>query len=100
MGDPFRQRCSHRQRHRYHAWSGPGEPVRLFGLGGVPAPVRARLARGERVLTHAPVATGRDAVLTATTRALYLPDGHRLAWENIDRARWSIEDLLLVEEGV
>lgn len=74
--------------------------MKLFGRGGVPAPVRARLARGERVLTHAPVATGRDAVLTATTRALYLPDGQRLPWENIDRARWSVEDLLLVEEGV
>lgn len=74
--------------------------MRLFGRGGAPVSVRARLARGERVLTHAPVATGREAVLTATTRALYLPDGHRVPWENIDRARWSVEDLSLVEEGV
>lgn len=74
--------------------------ARLFGRGGVPAPVRARLTRGERVLTHAPVAGGREEVLTATTRALYLPDGHRVPWENIDRARWGAEELSLVEEGV
>lgn len=71
----------------------------LFDRGGVPAPVRARLARGERVLAHAPVATGGEAVLTATTHALYLPEGHRVPWENIDQAWWSTEKLSFVEEG-
>ncbi|MFD6097839.1 hypothetical protein ACFVWN_05300 [Nocardiopsis flavescens] len=65
---------------------------------GVPASVRSRLERGERVLAHAPAAGG-GAVLAATTRALHLPDGRTVPWEDIDRARWSREELAFIEEG-
>ncbi|WP_433697913.1 hypothetical protein [Nocardiopsis sp. CA-288880] len=71
---------------------------------GVPAGVRAGLERGERVLAHAPVAVpaGRDAgeqVLVTTTRALYLPGGRAVPWEDIDRASWTPDAFRFTEEG-
>ena len=72
----------------------------LFGRG-TPESVRSRLVRGERVLAHAPVSerAGGDRTLTATTHALYLPDGHRVVWSDIDRADWSTDAMTFVEEG-
>lgn len=79
----------------------------LFGQN-VPEQVRSQLERGERVLSHAPVAApagadpipdGDGAVLVATTRALYLPDGRPVLWQDIDQARWSPDTLTFVEEG-
>lgn len=86
----------------------------LFGQN-IPERVRSRLERGERVLSHAPVAAPAGAgpvspqstpasqhspsVLVATTRALYLPDGRPVPWQDIDRARWSPDTLTFVEEG-
>lgn len=87
----------------------------LFGQD-IPEQVRSRLERGERVLSHAPVAApagdgpaspqsapssrSGPAVLVATTRALYLPDGRPVLWQDIDQARWSPDALTFVEEGV
>ncbi len=82
----------------------------LFGQN-VPEDIRSRLERGERVLSQARVAapagsapaaegSGTAAVLVATTRALYLPDGRSVPWQDIDRARWSPDTLTFVEEGV
>ncbi|MBR8744987.1 hypothetical protein [Nocardiopsis sp. MG754419] len=74
----------------------------------VPDAIRSRLERGERVLAHVPVAApagtgpapeGRPPVLAATTRALYLPDGHPVPWQDIDQAKWSADELRFVEEG-
>ncbi|PDP88905.1 hypothetical protein CQJ94_03965 [Glycomyces fuscus] len=68
----------------------------------VPAALRARLERGERVLAHAPVASpaGEAApVLAATTRALHLPDGRAVPWQDIDRASWSPDTFTFLEEG-
>lgn len=79
-----------------------------FGRDDVPAQVRSRLERGERVLAHAPVAApagagpspeGRPPALVASTRALYLPDGHAVRWQDIDRAEWDSEELRFIEEG-
>ncbi|MFI6574802.1 hypothetical protein ACIBFB_03300 [Nocardiopsis sp. NPDC050513] len=72
----------------------------LFGRG-VPESVRARLERGERVLAHAPVRAteGEQPLLVATTRALYLPDGRAVPWQDIDQARWTPETLTFDEEG-
>ncbi|OLT27408.1 hypothetical protein BJF83_02250 [Nocardiopsis sp. CNR-923] len=72
----------------------------LFGRG-VPESVRARLERGERVLAHAPVraAGGEQPLLVATTRALYLPDGRAVPWQDIDQARWTPDTLTFDEEG-
>ncbi|WDZ92454.1 hypothetical protein [Nocardiopsis sp. HUAS JQ3] len=69
---------------------------------GVPAALRARLERGERVLAHAPVASpaGEAApLLAATTRALHLPDGRAVPWQDIDRASWSPDAFTFLEEG-
>ncbi|OOC53053.1 MULTISPECIES: hypothetical protein [Nocardiopsis] len=69
---------------------------------GVPAGVRARLERGERVLAHAPVTApaGEDTpVLAATTRALHLPDGRTVPWQDIDQARWTPDAFTFLEEG-
>ncbi|MEU3016140.1 hypothetical protein ABZ635_01930 [Nocardiopsis sp. NPDC007018] len=82
----------------------------LFGQN-VPEGLRSRLERGERVLSQARVAapaggapcsggTRTDAVLVATTRALHLPDGRSVPWQDIDQARWSPDTLTFVEEGV
>ena len=79
-----------------------------FGRGDVPAQIRSRLERGERVLAHAPVAApagtgpspeGRPPVLVASTRSLYLPDGHAVHWQDIDQAKWGTEELRFIEEG-
>lgn len=77
----------------------------LFGPN-LPEQVRSRLERGERVLAQAPVAAPAGgapapggAVLVATTRALYLPGGRAVLWQDIDRARWSTDALTFVEEG-
>ncbi|WP_159940006.1 MULTISPECIES: hypothetical protein [unclassified Nocardiopsis] len=69
---------------------------------GVPAGVRARLERGERVLAHAPAAArggAEEPVLVATTRALHLPDGRAVPWQDIDRARWTPDTLTFLEEN-
>ncbi|WP_017572081.1 hypothetical protein [Nocardiopsis halotolerans] len=69
---------------------------------GVPAALRTRLERGERVLAHAPVASlpGEDRpVLAATTRALHLPDGRAVPWQDIDQASWSPDAFTFLEEG-
>ncbi|MGW5875720.1 hypothetical protein ACWFMI_04065 [Nocardiopsis terrae] len=73
----------------------------LFGRD-VPEQLRSRLERGERVLAHASVAApaGDGTGLVATTRALYLPDGRAVPWQDIDQARWSPDTLTFVEEGV
>ncbi|MFW6638943.1 hypothetical protein ACOALZ_02755 [Nocardiopsis algeriensis] len=65
---------------------------------GVPDSVRSRLERGERVLAHAPVA-GQEAALVATTRALHLPGGRAVAWQDIGQARWSQQEFTFTEEG-
>ncbi|WP_017546245.1 hypothetical protein [Nocardiopsis prasina] len=84
----------------------------LFGQN-IPERLRSRLERGERVLSQARVAapaggvpasdssegSADDAVLVATTRALHLPDGHSVPWQDIDQARWSPDTLTFVEEG-
>ncbi|MET9779866.1 hypothetical protein [Nocardiopsis alba] len=79
----------------------------LFGRD-VPAEIRSRLRRGERVLAHASVAAAPGGtplpydgppLLVATTRALYLPDGRDVLWQNIDQARWGTETFTFVEEG-
>ena len=79
----------------------------LFGQN-IPDQVRSRLERGERVLAHAAVAApagraptgeGGPPVLVATTRALHLPEGRAVPWQDIDQARWSSSDLRFVEEG-
>lgn len=64
----------------------------------LPREVRERLAlaRGERILAHAPSAEG---TLVATTHALHLADGHVVPWQHIDRARWSDSGLHFTEEG-
>ncbi|MFV2194743.1 hypothetical protein [Nocardiopsis sp. LOL_012] len=69
-----------------------------FGRG-VPEAVRTRLERGERVLAHAPAQAGPGAPLVATTRALYLPDGRSVPWQDIDQARWTPGTLTFQEEG-
>ncbi len=85
----------------------------LFGQN-IPDQVRSRLERGERVLSHAPVAAPAGGApapstaprgaaggvfLVATTRALHLPDGRTVLWQDIDQARWSPDALTFVEEG-
>jgi hypothetical protein len=68
----------------------------VFG-SRVPGSVRSRLERGERVLAHAAVAG--EGELVASTGALYLPDGRRVLWQDIDQARWSPDTFTFVEEG-
>ncbi|GAA3749748.1 hypothetical protein [Salinactinospora qingdaonensis] len=62
----------------------------------LPQEVKARLhtAPGERVLAHAPAEEG---TAVATTRALHLPGGASVPWEDIDSARWESDGLVLVE---
>ncbi|MDA2814358.1 hypothetical protein O4J56_27170 [Nocardiopsis sp. RSe5-2] len=59
---------------------------------------RLRLERGERVLAHA---ESRVGPLVSTDRALHLPDGRRVPWQDIDRARWDAdgEAFTFTEEG-
>lgn len=73
--------------------------------GRLPAAVRcAEVAPGERILAGAPISGERasdpagDAVVVGTRDALYLP-GHRIPWEQVERADWdSDEELLTVVE--
>jgi hypothetical protein len=51
------------------------------------APVAA-VASGERVLAHASSPAGAVA---GTRAALYLPDGHRIPWEQVEAADWDSE---------
>ena len=54
----------------------------------VPEAVKSRqLERGERRVSWALTTDGRPVV--ATERALYLPDGERLEWEQVERATFS-----------
>jgi hypothetical protein len=54
------------------------------------------VAPGEKVLAWAAAA---DGVVAGTRAALYLPDGHRLPWEQVEAADWDSEsDTLRVSE--
>jgi hypothetical protein len=51
---------------------------------GVPA--------GEKVLASAATASGEPSGVVAGTRAaLYLPDGHRIPWEQVETADWDAD---------
>jgi hypothetical protein len=60
----------------------------------LPADRRPPLEREERILTWAPV--GDDAVLVATNRGIWLPDGKRLGWHEIHKAVWSGRELKII----
>ena len=82
----------------------PGSGWPLRRQGRLPAPDRARLKPGERVVgwTHASTVRGATGpTVIATDAALHLPGGTRLAWASIARARWEdpILELLVVEDG-
>ncbi|GAA2649766.1 MULTISPECIES: hypothetical protein [Nonomuraea] len=65
----------------------------------LPSDVRKGLAtsRGERVLTFAEAA---DGYVVATDQALFLPDGTRVPWEQVEQAGWDDEGLrLTTSEG-
>ncbi|MEU8354927.1 hypothetical protein AB0C27_02845 [Nonomuraea sp. NPDC048882] len=64
----------------------------------LPADVRRSLdiAKGERVLTFAAAEAGH---LVATNLALHLPGGTRLPYEEIDRASWDEDGLLVITTG-
>ena len=53
---------------------------------------------GERVLARASCAEG---LLAGTRAALYLPDGHRIPWEQVESAHWDTdsETLRVTEVG-
>jgi hypothetical protein len=55
----------------------------------LPAALRPSLEPDERVLTWAAVGDSGEAVLVATNRGLWLPDGKRLGWHEIHKAAWS-----------
>ncbi|GAA1672093.1 hypothetical protein GCM10009733_081600 [Nonomuraea maheshkhaliensis] len=64
----------------------------------LPADVRRSLdiEKGERVLTFAAAEAGH---LVATNLALHLPGGTRLPYEEIDRASWDEDGLLVITTG-
>jgi hypothetical protein len=64
----------------------------------LPTDVRKSLTTepGERVLTFAPSGDGH---LVATTLALHLPDGVRVPYEDVDKAAWDEQGLLLITTG-
>lgn len=72
--------------------------MRLLRRAGLSRDTRSRLqlAAGERILAHAEAEGG---ILVATTRALHLPEGRAVPWEQIDHARWSDEGVTFTEEG-
>lgn len=75
-----------------------GSKLSLFGLLGsrrLPGEVRTALAleAGERVISHVGAPGGGH--LVATTQALHLPDGTRLAWHLMDKAVWDEEGVTL-----
>lgn len=53
------------------------------------------LGPGERRVAWATTPDGHPVV--ASNRALYLPDGSRLAWDEIERAHWEQPSLHLIE---
>ncbi|GAA2517853.1 hypothetical protein [Winogradskya humida] len=59
----------------------------------LPADRTPALEPDERVLCWAPSAD--DAVLVATNRGLWLPDGTRLGWHEIHKAAWSGRELMV-----
>ncbi|MET9337407.1 MULTISPECIES: hypothetical protein [unclassified Nonomuraea] len=60
----------------------------------LPSDVRKNLATtsGERVLTFA---RSGEGYVVATDLALFLPDGERVPWEQVERAAWDDEGLNL-----
>lgn len=60
--------------------------------------LRVDVASGERVLAGAATS---DGVLAGTVAALYLPDGRRVAWDQLRSAEWDNETdtLSLIEVG-
>lgn len=68
----------------------------LFRRTNVPGAVKAvALGPGERRVAWATTPEGQPVV--ASTRALYLPDGTTLAWDEIERAHWETPSLQLIE---
>lgn len=62
--------------------------LRRLRRSALPSAARAALSlqSGERVISHAPTDDGSH--LVATDRALHLPGGVRIAWEQIEHAEW------------
>jgi hypothetical protein len=70
--------------------------VSFFRRTAVPDAVKAvALGPGERRVAWGTTPDGRPVV--ASTRALYLPDGTTLAWDEIERAHWERPTLQLIE---
>jgi hypothetical protein len=70
--------------------------VALFRRTAVPDVVKAVvLGPGERRVAWATTPDGQPVV--ASTRALYLPDGTTLAWDEVERAHWEKPTLQLIE---
>jgi hypothetical protein len=70
--------------------------VAIFRRTSVPEAVKAvALGPGERRVAAALTPDGQPVV--ASTRALYLPDGTTLGWDEIERARWDKPELVLTE---
>lgn len=67
---------------------------RLFG-SGVPDGFAGELAADEHVLAVAPAREGGH--LVATSRGLWLPDGHLSGWHLISKATWSGGALSVIE---
>ncbi len=65
----------------------------IFGRRRLPAPLRAALAPGERVVAWTRVPPSQAVV--ATDRALYLPDRERLGWDEIHHVTWTGRDLVV-----
>jgi len=66
----------------------------------LPADKRPPLESDERILTWAAVGDSGDAVLVATNRGLWLPDGKRLGWHEIHKAAWSGRELRITPAEV
>jgi hypothetical protein len=70
--------------------------VALFRRTAVPDGVKSvPLGPGERRVAWGTTPDGQPVV--ASTRALYLPDGTTLAWDEIERAHWEKPALQLIE---
>ncbi|RCV55977.1 hypothetical protein [Marinitenerispora sediminis] len=57
---------------------------------------RLHLPSGERALARG---TTPEGELVATTRALHLPDGRAVPWQDVDQIRWTGAGFTFVEEG-
>ncbi|MFI5491744.1 hypothetical protein [Actinoplanes sp. NPDC051859] len=66
----------------------------------LPAPLRPALEPDERILAWAYVGEAGDAVLVATNRGLWLPDGRLLGWHEIHKAAWSGRELRITPAEV